>query len=30
MVPLTAVALGAEIIEVHITSNKLKEFVNNT
>jgi len=29
MVPLTAVILGAKVIEVHITSNKLKEFVDN-
>jgi len=29
MVPLTAVALGAEIIEIHITSDKSKEFADN-
>ena len=29
MAPLTAVVLGAKVIEVHITSNKSKEFVDN-
>lgn len=27
--PLTAAVLGAEIIEVHVTSNKTKDFVDN-
>lgn len=27
--PLTAAILGAEIIEIHITSNKIKNFVDN-
>ena len=27
--PLTAVILGAEIIEVHVTNNKTNDFVDN-
>jgi sialic acid synthase SpsE len=29
MAPLTAAILGAEIIEVHITSDKTKNFFDN-
>ena len=29
MAPLTAVILGAKIIEVHITSDKTKNFFDN-
>ena len=29
LAPLTAVALGADIIEVHVTSNKSKDFIDN-
>jgi sialic acid synthase SpsE len=29
LAPLTAVILGAKIIEIHITSDKSKKFVDN-
>ena len=29
LAPLTAVILGAEIVEIHITSNKSKSFFDN-